>query len=223
MDSWHRLMPDCQYRLWDESTFSVDSHPYTREAYAAGKYAFVSDYVRLWALEREGGIYLDTDVELLQPLDNLLHLKAFAGFESSKHLPLGTCLLATEPHGMWVSEMLEAYHNRHFLLSDGTPDLTTNVQFLTALMSTHGFLQNGTEQDYLDLHIFPAEYFSPRSTAGEYLCTANTYTDHLGLASWDSSNMCWKDRILQWFPQKHRTRLIKLKRRLEWFPSSLNK
>ena len=214
MESWHRLMPGCRYRRWDEETFDVGSHPYTREAYAAGRYAFVSDYVRLWALEREGGVYFDTDVELLQPLDPLLTLRAFAGFEGSKHLPVGTCLLASEAHGAWVSEMLEAYKDRHFLRADGSLDLTTNVQVLTARMAERGLRQDGSEQDYRDLHLFPVEYFSPRRTTGEYICTANTYADHLGLASWDGAAKGWKETVRTLVGQKNMTRLIKLKRKL---------
>ena len=81
--SWHEYMPDWEYRLWNEDNFDVNSTSYTKEAYEARKYAFVSDYVRLWALENEGGVYLDTDVEMFKSLDDLLELGAFGGFEGS--------------------------------------------------------------------------------------------------------------------------------------------
>ena len=129
--SWHRFMPDWEYCLWSEDNFDVNSTPYTREAYEAKKYAFVSDYVRLWALNREGGVYMDTDVEVLKPMDNLLHLKAFAGFEGSKHLPLATCVMGSEANGIWVCEQLDNYKDRHFVKPDGEHDLTTNVQFIS--------------------------------------------------------------------------------------------
>ena len=141
--SWHKLMSDWEYRLWNEENFDVQSVPYTAEAYAAGKMAFVSDYVRLWALEREGGIYLDTDVEALRPLDTLLADAAFAGFEGSKHVPVGTCVMASEAHGQWVKSLVKAYEGRHFLLPDGSCDLTTNVQFITHLMAQQGLRQDG--------------------------------------------------------------------------------
>ena len=111
--SWHQYMPDWEYKLWNEDNFDVKCTPYTYEAYSVGKYAFVSDYVRLWALEREGGIYLDTDVEVFKPLDDLLDYHAFVGFEGSKHLPVGTCVMASEAHGEWVKEQLDAYRVRH--------------------------------------------------------------------------------------------------------------
>ena len=212
--SWHRYMPEWEYKLWNEDNFDVNTVPYTKEAYEARKFAFVSDYVRLWALEREGGIYLDTDVEVFKPFDDLLDHKAFAGFEGSKYLPLGTCVMASEPHGDWVAEMLEAYQGRHFLKSDRTPDMTTNVQFITAKMHENGFLQNGKEQDYRDLHVFPVDYFCPRQTTGEYIRTENTYCDHLGVGSWTDLRVGWKTKIGQLVGQKNMTRLIKLKRKL---------
>ena len=129
--SWHKYMPDWEYKLWNEDNFDVGSTPYTEEAHAAGKFAFVSDYVRLWALEREGGMYLDTDVTVFKSFEPLLGRHAFAGFEGSKHLPIGTCVMASEPHGVWVSEMLEAYRERHFFFPDRNLDMTTNVQFIS--------------------------------------------------------------------------------------------
>ena len=213
--SWHQYMPDWDYKLWNESNFNVNSTPYTKEAYSAGKLAFVSDYVRLKALKEEGGVYLDTDVEVFKTLDPLLCNKAFAGFEGSKHKPMGTCVMASEAQGEWVTEMLEAYRNRHFIQADGTLDLTTNVQFITARMAANGFRQDGTEQDYKDLHVFPVDYFSPRHTTGEYIRTENTYCEHKGLASWGEHRRGWKGLVLSFVGQKNMTRLIKLKRRLE--------
>ena len=212
--SWHRYMPDWEYRLWNEDNFDVQQNVYVKEAYEAGKFAFVSDYVRLWALERTGGVYLDTDVLLFKPLDDLLYLQAFAGFEGSKHLPIGTCIIASEAHGLWVREMLTVYQIRHFIREDGSWDLTTNVQFISTQMRKNGFSQNGEEQDYEDLHIFPVDYFSPRQTTGEYLCTENTYCDHLGLGSWEDRPPGWKNIVRRIVGAETMTRLIKLKRKI---------
>lgn len=212
--SWHRLMPDWEYKLWNEESFDVKAFAYTREAYEAGKYAFVSDYVRLVALEREGGLYLDVDFEVYKAFDDLLRRHAFAGVEGSKHHPLMMGVCGSEAHGAWVSEMLGAYQGRHFLKSDGSMDLTTNVQFVTAIMAANGFRQDGTEQDYRDLHVFPVDYFSPRQTTGEYLRTENTYCEHRGLASWDTHGKGWKAFVLRLVGQRLTPRLIKLKRKL---------
>ena len=207
IESWHRFMPDYEYKMWNEENFDVDMIPYTK-----GKYAFVSDYVRLWALEQEGGLYLDTDVEVFKSFDDLLGYKAFAGFEGSKHLPVGTCVMASEAHGEWVTEQLAAYRDRHFINADGSFDITTNVQFITANMRGNGFVQDGKEQEYKDLHVFPVEYFSPRHTTGEYIKTGNTYCDHLGMGTWDDKEGGWKTKISKIIGQKNMTRLIKLKR-----------
>ena len=212
--SWHQCMPDWEYKLWNEEAYDVNSHAYTREAYAAGKYAFVSDYVRLWALEREGGLYLDTDVLAFRSFEDLLANKAFAGFEGSKHQPIGTCVMGSEPHGEWVSTMLEAYRDRHFVNADGTCDLTTNVQFITSLMAAHGFRQDGSEQDCLGLHVYPVDYFSPRHTTGEYIRTDHTYSEHKGLASWNDQHKGCKYYLLRWLGPRLSVRLIKLKRKL---------
>lgn len=213
IESWHKFMPDYEYKLWNEDNFDVNSAPYAKEACEAKKYAFVSDYVRLYALFTEGGVYLDTDVEVLKPLDDLLKHRAFAGFEGSKYLPLGTCVMASESDGKWVSEQLGFYENRHFII-DNKLDLTTNVQFITAKMCENGFVQNGKEQDYKDLHVFPVEYFSPRRTTGEYFRTENTYCDHKGLGSWTETQKGWKRRVLKLLGQKNSPNLIKLKRKL---------
>lgn len=212
--SWHKHMPEWEFKLWNEKNFDVNSTPYTKEAYDAGKMAFVSDYVRLWALEKEGGLYMDVDFEVYKPFDDLLNYHAFAGIEGSKRQPVMMGVCASEPHGLWVTEMLEAYSDRHFLKADGTPDLTTNVQFITALMVANGFRQDGTEQDYKDLHVFPVDYFSPRHTTGEYIRTENTYCEHKGLGSWSENKKGWKGAVLKLVGQKNMTRLIKLKRRI---------
>ena len=212
--SWHEFMPDYEYKLWNEDNFDVNAVLYTKEAYEARKYAFVSDYVRLWALNNEGGVYLDTDVEVFKPFDDLLGFDAFVGFEGSKHLPVGTCVMASKANGHWVGEMLEAYRDRHFILENGSCDLTTNVQFITARIRERGFEPNGKEQDYKDLHVFPVDYFSPRQTTGEYLRTTNTYCDHLGTGSWTDQDIPWKTRILCFVGPKASTYIVKLKRKL---------
>lgn len=212
--SWHKYMPDYEYKLWNEDNFDVSSNAYTKEAYEAKKFAFVSDYVRLWALCQEGGVYLDTDVEAFRPFDDLLIQKAFAGFEGSKYLPVGTCVMASQANGLWVKEQLADYEHRHFLKTDGSFDLTTNVQFISMRMREHGFVQNGKEQEYKDLHVFPVCYFSPRQTTGEYLRTENTYSDHLGIGSWNDSTKGWKTMVGKVIGTKNMACLIKLKRRL---------
>ena len=212
--SWHEHMPDYTYKLWNEDNFDVELIPYVKEAYETKRYAFVSDYVRLWALYNEGGIYFDVDFFVYKPFDDLLQYTAFAGFEGSKYSPVMMGVIASEAQGEWISEQLIAYDDRHFILDDGTCDLTTNVKFITQKMQMHGFVANGIEQEYKDLHVFPVDYFCPHQTTGEYLQTENTYCEHLGLNSWNGRSNTLKTKILHWAGNKNATFLIKLKRKL---------
>lgn len=210
IESWHKHMPDYEYRMWNEDNFDIGAVPYAKEAYEARKYAFVSDYVRLYALYSEGGIYLDTDVEVLKPFDDLLALSGFIGFEGSKHKPVGTGTIACTRHGEWVTDILRMYEPLHFRQADGTIDLTPNPVRISRHMREHGFVQNGEKTIYKDMHVFPTDYFCPRQTTGEYFLTDNTYCDHHFMGSWDDPQ---KTNILKRIiGQKNMTRLIKLKR-----------
>ena len=212
--SWHKYMPDWKYKLWNEDNFDVNSTPYTKEAYEAGKFAFVSDYVRLKALCEEGGLYLDVDFEVYKSFDDLMVNKAFAGFEGSKHLPVMMGVCASEANGEWVKEMLDSYNGRRFIVN-GEMDMTTNVSYLTKIMCSNGFVQNGIKQQYKDLTVFPIDYFCPRQTTGEYFKTNNTYCEHKGLNSWSSaSHGGWKSMIKRLVGSQNMTRIIKLKRKL---------
>ena len=212
MDSWHRFMPDYEYYLWNEDNFDINSNQYAKEAYDSGKSAFVSDVVRLKALNEFGGIYFDVDFIVYKPFDDLLSYSAFAGFEGSRYNPVMMGVIASEAQGEWVREQLRRYEDRHFIVN-GKMDLTTNVKFITDYMQNRGFKQNGQEQDYKDLHVFPVDYFCPRLTTGEYLFSERTYCEHLGQdSSWATKSL--KGKILDRFSPKFRTFLIHLKRRL---------
>ena len=213
IESWHKYMPDYQYKLWNEENFNIDCNDYVREAYVAKKYAFVSDYVRLYALYSEGGIYMDTDVEVIKAYDDLLSLNGFIGYEGTKYSPLGTGTIASVAGGEWVQEQLHAYDHIHFLQPDGTYDLTTNPIRITSLMKMNGFVQNGKEQDYKDMHIFPVDYFCPRQTTGEYLLTKNTYCDHHFTGLWNDTRKNTLN-LFRFLNPTCMSRLIKFKRKI---------
>lgn len=212
IDSWHKYMPDYEYKLWNEDNFDISCNSYVKEAYEAKKYAFVSDYVRLYALYYEGGIYMDTDVEVLKPYDDLLTLSGFIGFEGTKYHPVGTGTIASIPKGQWLQEQLAAYTNIHFIKADGSYDLTTNPIRITTIMKQNGFHQDGKEQVYKDMHVFPVDYFCPRQTTGEIIITENTYCDHHYIGSWNEGKK--KSRLLKIIGPKYMARLIKIKRLL---------
>lgn len=210
IDSWHKYMPDYEYKLWNEDNFDINCNAYVKEAYEAHKYAFVTDYVRLFALYTEGGIYMDTDVEVLKPYDDLLELSGFTGYEGSKYLPPVTGTIACESGNAWVKEQLDVYETLHFLLPNGSMDMTTNTVRISRQMKQGGFIQDGKKQCYKDMHIFPVDYFCPRQTTGEFIKTENTYCDHHFMGSWDGVKK--KTTLFRIFGQKSMTKLIKLKR-----------
>ncbi len=214
IESWHRYMPDYEYKLWNEDNFDINSIPYVKEAYEARKFAFVTDYVRLYALYTEGGIYMDTDVEVLKPYDDLLELSGFTGYEGSKYFPPVTGTMASEAGGEWVKEQLAAYDGAHFLLPDGTLDMKTNTTRISEIMKAGGFKQDGKKQVYKGMHIFPVQYFCPRQTTGEILLTDETYCDHHFMGSWSGGGNSKRSSWARLIGQKNMTRLIKLKRKI---------
>lgn len=238
--SWHEHMPDWEYRLWTEDTLlpilnpslkgrtsnTTDNLPvedkdwlfympeYVKEAYQAKKYAFVSDYVRLWALEREGGLYMDVDFEVYKPFDDLMEqYEAFVGYEGSKHNPVMMGVLAAKPHHPWIQGMMKTYGGRLFIKADGSYDMTPNTSYFLQWMQSLGFIADGKEKDFMGVHILPVEFFCPTLTTGEYLRCDSTYCEHMGLHSW-SDDGGWKEKVLNLVGQEWKTRLIKLKRKL---------
>ena len=123
-------------------------------------------------------------------------------------------VIASRKEGLWVTEQLAYYNNRHFLDANGVMDLTTNVKFVSEKMSKQGFAQNGEEQDYKDLHVFPVDYFCPKQTTGEYFRTENTYCEHMGVSSWAEQNDSWKIKVGKLIGPKNMIQLIKIKRKL---------
>lgn len=196
--SWKKYLPDYEIKEWNEDNFDLDLYPYTREAYDNKKYAFVTDVVRLYALYHEGGIYMDTDVEVIKSLDKFLGHTAFSGFEDDVNIPTG--IMASEKGGKWAKENLDYYINKHFLLDDGTLDFTTNVTTLTNYMLQFGLQQNNTYQDFPDLITFyPKDYFCPKSHITRKISlTSNTHTIHHFDGSWmqKNSRLIWTEKIL---------------------------
>ncbi len=211
--SWHEHMPDWQYVLWNEDNFDVSSVPYVQEAYAHRKFAFVSDYVRLWALERMGGVYLDVDFEVYKSFAPLLNDSAFAGWQGSKRLPVMLGVLAAVPQHPLIKKMRASYGTRLFVLLNNKCDLTPNTDYFTNIWMANGLVCDGQEKVFEELHIYPVNFFCPRLTNGEYLRNEQTYCEHKGLNSWAVHNS-WKTRFLRLLPQKQRILIIKVKRAL---------
>lgn len=213
--SWKMHMPNWEYRLWTEDNFDIPSTPkYVQEAYAANKYAFVSDYVRLWALEQYGGLYMDVDFEVYKSFDDLMEqYEAFAGYEGSKRNPVMMGVIAAKAHHPFVQGMMQTYDERKFIKEDGSLDMTPNTGYFLGWMQERGFVADGVEKDWMGVHILPVECFCPGLTTGENLRCERTFCEHKGLHSW-SGNGGWKSKLLNLVSPKVKAKIIKLKRRI---------
>jgi hypothetical protein len=182
--TWKDNLPDYKIVKWDEDNFDIHSHPYVYQAYKNRKYAFVSDYARIFALYNTGGIYMDTDVEVIKNLDCFLSLPAFSGFESDEQIPTG--IIGSEKGGEWVESLLKLYENKTFIREDNTLDLTPNTVLITKDMVNNGFQMNNRIQNYKDqIVIFPKDYFCPKSLqTGKINKTENSFTIHHFAGSW---------------------------------------
>lgn len=183
LESWKRFCPNYEIVRWDESNFDLAANRYCREAYEAGKWAFASDYARLWVLAHEGGIYMDTDVELLKPLDDFLCDEAWMGFERSDQIMTG--LLAARAEHELFQSLLTAYSNRSFVRDDGSLDLTPNVAMVTAACVERGLALDGRKQVLDGLTVYPQECFCPMNfVTREIAVVENTYAFHHFDGSW---------------------------------------
>lgn len=188
INSWKQKLPDYEIICWNTENFDVNICRYTREAFQAKKYPFVSDYVRLYALYHEGGIYLDSDIEVLRNFDDLLQNKAFTGFEKNDHT-LAAWLFGSEQGNPIFGEFLEYYKDRPFRLPDGKYDLTPNPFPITETCVNHGLVLDGTMQILDYITIYPRDYFCPYNRTTEKLnLTEHTYTIHYFNGSWISDD-----------------------------------
>ena len=184
--SWRKFCPDFEIREWNESNFDLEQVPaYVRQAYEAGRWAFVTDYVRLRALTEVGGVYLDTDVEIVRPLEPFLKHEAFAGFEHLERVQTG--VLACRKGFPLFQEFLAYYDTAVFRRPDGSMDTTTNVEILTGICRKKGLVFNDTFQVVDGLAVYPREVFCPVDYDTMKLKkTRKTVTIHWFSGSWQT-------------------------------------
>lgn len=194
--SWRKYLPDYEIKEWNEDNFDVNVIPYTRDAYQAKKYAFVSDYARFWILFHYGGVYFDTDVEVIKPLDDLLEDGAFMGWETPSSdgaykIAPGLGLGAPQKNALY-SEILCRYNHLSFYQQDGNINSYSMIPMITDLFSDKGLKLDGTRQVIDGISIYPAEYFCPMNTlTGELNITDNTRSIHWYTMSW----LNWRQRL----------------------------
>lgn len=197
MESWKKFCPDYEIKEWNENSFDIESNIFLKEALENKKYAFASDFLRLYALYTEGGIYMDTDVEIVKPLDKFLIHNAFSGFENSVWLP--TAIMGAEKNHPWIKLLLDYYNDRHFIVN-GKMDLTTNVQIICALTRIFYDVKiNDTYQELKDgLVFYPHDWFCPKNYVTEEIeSTKNTHTIHHFAGSWTTKKNKTADNFVK--------------------------
>lgn len=183
--SWKKFCPDYEIIEWNESNYDVNKIPFIQQAYQAKKYAFVSDYARLDIIYSEGGIYLDTDVELLKNLDPLLVNQCFLAMELPGLVATGLGFGAQKGH-WFLKENMDFYHNIDF----DANNIITCVNITTDLLKKYDLTLANSKQTLKDIVIFPTEYFCPMNyQTKEIKITEKTYSIHHYDASWQSNTM----------------------------------
>ena len=179
IESWKKFFPDFEIKKWDESNFDYSLCKFSRQAYDKEKYAFVSDYARAKILYEEGGLYLDTDVEIIKDFPrgamklfseakNKRGIKNFMGFER-RHF-IGTAVMAVEKNDKIIKKLLDYYESHDFLNKSGEIDNIANVSILTDIMREYGLVLGGNKQIVEGFAIFNREFYRQ--------FTANRHTEY---------------------------------------------
>lgn len=205
IDSWIKFFPDYQIKEWNERNFDVNILPYTRDAYAAKKYAFVSDVARFWVLYHEGGLYFDADVEVVASFDDILAVGPFMGVEvpsQDGNLPLVNpgVGLASEAGNNVIKKIYDHYATQRFILGEDEAKTETVVIHTTRVLSEHFALQPINEIQKLDgITIYPVDYFNPfNDLTGSLNKTKNTHSIHWFAKSWTNKPF-WYYRVTRIF------------------------
>lgn len=184
IESWRRHCPDYEIIEWNEQNYDLSRSDYMKQAYDCKKWSFVSDYARLDIIYREGGIYLDTDVEVVRNLDALLSHEAFMGFEEGNFVNSGVGFGA-EADNPVIKRLRDMYDGLAFLQADGKMNMLPTPYYITDELEKLGLRRENVRQELPGVTVYPQEYFSPMPcSTGVCHMTENTYSVHLYSASW---------------------------------------
>lgn len=195
IDSWKKFLPEYEIIEWNESNFPIGDFIFAQQALEQRKFAFISDVCRLYAIEKMGGIYMDTDVEVLKPLDKFLQHAAFSGFENDDYVPTG--IMAAEKGSAWIRELLAYYDNRPFVNADGSIENTSNTVIITNMMLEKGFVMNNKFQEIESyVAFYPNDYFCPKSyKTGNIDLTPNSHCIHHFAKSWIAPHLRMRNNM----------------------------
>lgn len=188
IDSWKRNLPDYEIMEWNESNFDITSYRFAHEAHATGNYAYVADVARLKALYDYGGVYLDTDIEVLKSFDPYLDCHSFCGAE---HKWVGCGVIGAEKGSIWIKKFLDFYANRRFINWCGHTVRVANTKLLT--LKVWPSIHPCDTPFVYEKDVFCAKDWS----TGEYFVTENTVCIHHYACSWTRKKKPLKQKIVQ--------------------------
>ena len=190
INSWKKYLPEYEIILWDLEKFDIEKSLWVKQACDSKMYAFATDYMRLYALYNYGGIYLDTDVEVLKTFNDLLHLPYFIGKENTKY-GIESAILGVEKGCVWIKKCLDYYDHRNFIKESGVYDIEPLPSIMNKVIRANFNLISIPSIDKIDnnkenVYILPLEYFSPKKWDDPSVLnlTCNTYTIHHFYGSW---------------------------------------
>lgn len=202
INSWKKYLPDYEIKEWNEDNFDVNSIPYTRDAYAAKKYAFVSDYARFWVLYHYGGVYFDTDVEVIRPMDDFIAKGPFMGWEKPGSTGVysiapGLGLAANKEQPLY-QEILHGFEHLNFYDENGERNNYSMIPLVTDLLTQKGLKKDGSIQVIDNVILYPSEYLCPMEYfTGKVTITDNTYAIHWYSMTWLPKTAIWKFKLMR--------------------------
>lgn len=245
IDSWKKYCPDYKIIQWNEENYDIKKNKYMRDAYSEKKWAFVSDYARIDVIHQYGGIYMDTDVELVKSLDSVLNTEMYAGWENRENMDgcniayenavnFGLGYGAVKGHPV-LKDLLELYEKLNFYNEDGTINLVACPVYQTRILKNYGLQdKDRSMQVFNNIIIYPETYFSPKSQlTGVVNRTENTISIHHFSMTWQNENEVnftklewklnkvfgsrWSHTIVRWisFPYRARRKVGKLRGKKE--------
>lgn len=216
--SWKKHLPEYEIKEWNEDNFDVNIIPYTKEAYSAKKYAFVSDFARFWILYQYGGLYFDTDVEIIRPMDEIIERGAFMGLERDYNSgATAQCAVAPglglgcNPGLGLYKQIIDFYSSLHFINNNNSYNLTTVVQYTTDILIKNGLEIKHGIQKVGEIYIYPKEYFNPISQNFKLQITDNTVSIHHYAGSWLPKKAILKKRIIKLLGSRLTSIIVKMK------------
>ena len=214
IESWRKFCPDYKIIEWNESNYNIKKNKYMYEAYKEKKWGFVPDYARLDIIYNNGGIYLDTDVELIKNIDLLLDNKAFFGFESNEYVNLGQGF-GGEKNNELIRNLRDMYNSLSFYKDDGTYNMLPSPSYSSHGLEQFGFVMNGKLQSNDKCTIFPSDYFCPKNYyTGKLKISSNTYSIHWFNASWQTPHQKRMLIVKRIIGRKNYNKLVDIKNRL---------